>query len=257
MARPRAAAKYATRFPQPLYWHRNSFLTYGDEPQDAGAAAGAAEGASRGLSTVAGNAYGFLSPKISMGRGIAAGAIKSALSELKVSKPFVVTGKGGAARLGGLFQASGVVAEPAAMYAVGGEPTVEVRLFRGPPKGPPSPNSQLEVTSLLHPPPPPPPPCRRIEQDARRATEMALAAGCDGVLCVGGGSALDLGKVGVAGGAVWIAHIDPISPLPVRRPGQGACCGWAWVDICMGEGRPPHAQPSRLSATAPPRHHPH
>jgi len=126
MARPRTAAKYATRFPQPLYWHRNSFLTYSDAPADA-AAPRAEEGAFRGLTAVAGNAYGFLSPKISMGRGIAAAAIKGALAELKVSKPFVVTGKGGAARLSALFQASGVAAVPAATYAVGGEPTVEVR----------------------------------------------------------------------------------------------------------------------------------
>ncbi len=155
MARPRTAAKYATKFPQPLYWHRNSFLTYGDENGDSSSSSSSREGELRGLATVAGNGFGFLSPKISMGRGIAPKAIKSALSELKISKPFVVTGKGGAARLDGLFQASGVVLTDNVTFAVEGEPTVD---------------------------------------DARSATDKALAAGCDGVLCVGGGSALDLGK---------------------------------------------------------------
>lgn len=104
---------------------------------------------------MAGNGFGFLSPKISIGRGIAPAAIKSALAELKISKPFVVTGKGGAVRLNGLFKASGVELTYDITFAVGGEPTVE---------------------------------------DAKNATDKALAAGCDGVLCVGGGSALDLGK---------------------------------------------------------------
>ena len=31
--------------------------------------------------------------------------------------------------------------------------------------------------------------------DVKKATELALAAGCDGVLALGGGSVIDLGKV--------------------------------------------------------------
>jgi Iron-containing alcohol dehydrogenase len=152
MARPRTAIRYATRFPAPLYWHRNSFLTHtgseGDEES---------EGASRGLSTVSGNAFGFLSPKISMGRGIAVSAVQAALKDLKIKKPFIVTGSGGFNRLkDSLFIPAGAVssstgADYPGLFCISGEPTVE---------------------------------------DAREATARALAAGCDGVLSVGRCSAV-------------------------------------------------------------------
>jgi len=137
------------RFPLPLYWHRNSFLSHNEQLEST-------EGGSRGLSTVAGNAFGFLSPKISMGRGIAATAVTGGLKDLNMKRPFIVTGKGGIDRLqSSLLTPAGVVSKEGEMYCVSGEPTVE---------------------------------------DARTATLKALTAGCDGVLSIGGGSAMDLGK---------------------------------------------------------------
>lgn len=154
MARPRTAIRYATRFPTPLYWHRNSFLTHpGPDGDEVSGAVEREEGGSRGLSTVSGNAFGFLSPKISMGRGIAVSAVKAALKNLNIQKPFIVTGSGGFTRLkDSLLIPAGAVssstgANHPSLFCISGEPTVE---------------------------------------DAREATARALAAGCDGVLSVGG-----------------------------------------------------------------------
>ena len=150
MARPRTGIRYATKFPTPLYWHRNSFLTH---PENGFKNADdEIEGAKRGLSDVTGQSFGFFGPKISMGRGIAVTAIKAALKDLKIEKPFIVTGKGGFHRLkSSLFVPSGAVSsgiseEYDGMFCISGEPTVE---------------------------------------NARDATAMAIAAGCDGVLAVG------------------------------------------------------------------------
>ena len=152
MARPRTAIRYATRFPTPLYWHRNSYLTHpGPEVDGVADVTDGEEGSSRGLSTVSGNAFGFLSPKISMGRGIAVSAVKAALKDLNIKKPFIVTGSGGFTRLKeSLFIPAGAVSSsdgaPPGLFCIAGEPTVE---------------------------------------DAREATARALSAGCDGVLSVG------------------------------------------------------------------------
>jgi Iron-containing alcohol dehydrogenase len=153
MARPRTAIRYATRFPAPLYWHRNSFLTHpGPEGDEESGGADGEEGSSRGLSTVSGNTFGFLSPKISMGRGIAVSAVRAALTDLKIKKPFIVTGSGGFNRLkDSLFIPAGAVSTSTGvdypgLFCISGEPTVE---------------------------------------DAKEATARALAAGCDGVLSVG------------------------------------------------------------------------
>ena len=152
MARPRTAIRYATRFPAPLYWHRNSFFTHPSsvEDEEQGEGEEEVEGASRGLSAVTGNAFGFLSPTITIGRGIAVQAISTALKNLKIQKPFIVTGKGGFARFHeSLFIPCGAVSnnwDESCLFCVGGEPTVE---------------------------------------DAKEATKRAVAAGCDGVLCVG------------------------------------------------------------------------
>ena len=154
MARPRTAIRYATRFPAPLYWHRNSYFTHPCERDDSEAGSQGEgegeEGVNRGLSAVKGNAFGFLSPKISIGRGIAVSAIQDALKDLNINNPYIVTGKGGFNRLKeSLLIPCGAVmstGEHVGVFCVAGEPTVE---------------------------------------DARLATAAALAAGCDGVLCVG------------------------------------------------------------------------
>ena len=150
MARPRTGIRYATKFPLPLYWHRNSFLTH---PENGFANVDDEnEGVKRGLSGVTAQSFGFFGPKISMGRGIAVTAITTALRDLKIQKPFIVTGKGGFHRLkDSLFIPSGAVSsgisgEYAGIFSISGEPTVE---------------------------------------NARDATAMAIAAGCDGVLAVG------------------------------------------------------------------------
>lgn len=152
MARPRTAIRYATRFPAPLYWHRNSFFTHPSsvEEGDEEGEEEEAEGASRGLSSVTGNSFGFLSPTITIGRGIAVQAISASLKNLKIQKPFIVTGKGGFSRLReSLFIPCGAISnnwDESCLFCVGSEPTVE---------------------------------------DAKEATSRATAAGCDGVLCVG------------------------------------------------------------------------
>ena len=156
MAKPRSAEKYSTMFPAPLFWHQSSASTHPGEgattdgvPQTIGV---------RGLGAVTGNAFGFLSPKIVMGRGVAASALKQALGDLQSKRPLIVTGKSGFER----YKQS--LLEPAlgtgydfyaARYAVTGEPTVE---------------------------------------DVQSATAIAIAHKCDSVVAVGGGSAIDLGK---------------------------------------------------------------
>ena len=80
----------------------------------------------RGLSAVPGGSFGFLSPKIVMGRNIASNALKTAVKELKVKKPFIVTGKSGFARYASVLStALEALLDPEATYAVSGEPTVE------------------------------------------------------------------------------------------------------------------------------------
>jgi hypothetical protein len=67
MARPRTSAKYATKFPAPLYWHRSAYLTHPGEAAEVeaeGEVEGKEEGGLRGLSAVSGSAFGFLSPKV-------------------------------------------------------------------------------------------------------------------------------------------------------------------------------------------------
>lgn len=139
MAKPRTAERYASHFPAPLFLDSTSSLSHQS---------------SRGHSA----SFGFLSPRIVFGRGVASGALKQALRDVGATRPFIVTGKSGLGRhMEGLFRpALGDGYEHyRATYAVTGEPTVE---------------------------------------DALAATQLALDCGCDSVVAVGGGSAVDLGK---------------------------------------------------------------
>ena len=108
-----------------LYYHRSSYLTHPGE----GALGDTAEGYDhgvRGLSAVPGGSFGFLSPKIVLGRNIASSALKTAVKELKAKKPFIVTGKSGFARYASVLStALEALLDPGATYAVSGEPTVE------------------------------------------------------------------------------------------------------------------------------------
>lgn len=89
--------------------------------------------------------------------GIAASSIKTSLADLGISKVFIVTGKSGFARQSRLFSDVFGPVDPSSLphYCISSEPCVE---------------------------------------DAVAATNIARAAGCDGVLSVGGGSVIDLGK---------------------------------------------------------------
>jgi alcohol dehydrogenase class IV len=99
---------------------------------------------------------------VAFGRGIAAKSLQLSLKDLRISKPFLVTGRSGFDRYrASLLAGSGMCsadgdASDVPRYAVSGEPTVE---------------------------------------DCLAATAAAKQAGCDGVVAIGGGSALDLGKV--------------------------------------------------------------
>ena len=158
MARPRQAATYRTLFPEPLHWHTSALAThFGDHAADAWSSPLVC---GPGLSSVGRGAevgFSFLSPKVIMGRGIAGAAISAAVKDLRMDKPFVVTGKSGLSRYKELLQAEGCfdMLSACASFSIAGEPTIA---------------------------------------DAVAAVTAAKAAGADGVVAVGGGSALDLGK---------------------------------------------------------------
>lgn len=146
MARPRQASKYVTLFPAPLFWHESSESTHGS--------------ADKGLSYVPGNAFSFLSPKLSFGRGTAAKALVAAMKEASINTPFIITGANGLSRLQEdiikpVFGDADKIVTGKNHFGIAGEPTVE---------------------------------------QARQVTAMAKAVGADGVIAIGGGSALDLGK---------------------------------------------------------------
>lgn len=111
-----------------------------------------------GLGAVAGNNFSFLSPKLVVGRGIALKSMKDAMKELKVSRPFIITGKTGFSRYRSLLSegvSSYNLLDSVPRFAITGEPTVE---------------------------------------DVVACTEQAIAAKCDVIISVGGGSSIDLAK---------------------------------------------------------------
>ena len=113
---------------------------------------------SRGL-TGCPSSFSLLSPKLLMGRGIAVSSIKAALKELKMAKPLLVTGSSGVRRQKELFvkvfDLTSIDDLSLPCYSVMGEPTTD---------------------------------------DAIQAVTLAKQNNCDGVLSVGGGSCIDLGK---------------------------------------------------------------
>jgi len=152
MAKPRSAEKYSSMYPSPLYWHQSSGLTHPGE-----GATEISDGA-RGLGAVSGENFGFLSPRLLMGRGLAASALKQALRELQVNRPLFITGKNGFERykINVFNVALGIDgAAQAIRFTIESEPTVD---------------------------------------DAIAATKVALENRCDAVVAIGGGSAMDLGK---------------------------------------------------------------
>ena len=192
MARPRAASKYATLFPAPLFFHKVPHLVYPGEGQQfldqlladadapgggkgtpavGGVARGGGESAwdgRRGLESAAPQLFGFVGPKILMGRGIATDAIQSACKSLQVRRPLLVTGSTGLRRHEALLASIAAVLpeEEDGGYDVQqhcvqiqGEPTVE---------------------------------------DALRLVQVASEHGCDSVIALGGGSAVDAGKAAAA-----------------------------------------------------------
>lgn len=159
MRLPRQASKYATVYPSPVYWHRSSYLTHPGEGASSETSPSAYvdyDSGLRGLSAVAGGSFGFLSPKLLFGRNIAGLALATAIKDLGILKPFIITGKSGYERYSQLLStALGSSLNLAARYAVTGEPTVE---------------------------------------DATEATKLAIELHCDAIIAIGGGSAMDLGK---------------------------------------------------------------
>jgi alcohol dehydrogenase class IV len=186
--------EYVTLFPSPLHFHKPSALTHIAEGQAALQSRAHPEESAwsgrRGLGTtnLAAGMFGFQGPKILMGRGIAATAIRDTLKSLRLRWPLLVTGQGGLHRQAHLWEAafagltdpSGVAYDYAAnAVTVSGEPTVE---------------------------------------DAQRITAFAVSQGCDSVLAVGGGSALDIGKAVAA--LVPNSHRDIFDFLEVIGRGQ-------------------------------------
>jgi len=80
MARPRAASRYRSLFPSPLYWHSSASHTHlGEGARGTWGMVGGA-----GLSNVSGGSFSFLAPKISVGRGIASKEIASSMKTMGI-----------------------------------------------------------------------------------------------------------------------------------------------------------------------------
>jgi (4S)-4-hydroxy-5-phosphonooxypentane-2,3-dione isomerase len=154
MARPRTSAKYRTLFPEPLHWDNTVLDTHFSDSVKTHWS----HISRPGLSSCAAGAetgFSFLSPKVIMGRGIASRSIKTAMIECDIRKPYLVTGSSGLSRYQNNLGESYSYLFDAPYYRVSSEPTIN---------------------------------------DAVIAVDEAKKKGCDGIIAIGGGSALDLGK---------------------------------------------------------------
>eukprot|EP00944_MAST-04C_sp_MAST-4C-sp1_P011485 g11485.t1 len=108
-----------------------------------------------GLSGTPTGSFSFLAPKISIGRGIASSKIINDMEDLDIKVPFFITGASGISRYKNYLGDSYPMLSNAPTFKISGEPTVE---------------------------------------DVMEAYGAAIESKCDGIVAIGGGSALDLGK---------------------------------------------------------------
>jgi quinol monooxygenase YgiN len=184
VTQPIAVSRYMTLYPAPLYYRTPSALTHEGEGQrylqdqlqsQAGVETTAAWAGKRGLGTtnLTAGMFSFQGPKIVMGRGIAATAVRDTLKTLKLHRPLIVTGAGGLHRNQALFQA--VFPNPTTASATSDNTDAAMTIY----------DYTAHAASVSGEP---------TIEDAQRIVAFAAALQCDSVLAVGGGSALDVGK---------------------------------------------------------------
>jgi quinol monooxygenase YgiN len=203
ITQPIAVGRYMTLYPAPLYYRTPSALTHEGEGQrylrehlqsQVGAENTAAWGGKRGLGTtnLTAGMFSFQGPKIVMGRGVAATAVRDTLKALKLHRPLIVTGAGGLQRNQALFSA----VFPNSTTAADTSNSVDAAVFEY--------EYTAHAASVSGEP---------TIEDAQRIVAFAAALQCDAVLAVGGGSALDVGKAVAA--LVPNAHRDIMDFLEV------------------------------------------
>jgi hypothetical protein len=204
IAQPVVVSRYMTLYPSPVYYRTPSALTHEGEGQhylreqqvqgQVGVENTAAWAGKRGLSTtnLTAGMFSFQGPKIVMGRGIAAIAVRDTLKTLKLHRPLIVTGAGGLQRNQALFQA--VFPNPTTAFATSDNTDPVMTSY----------DYTAHAASVSGEP---------TIEDAQRIVAFAAALQCDSVLAVGGGSALDVGKAVAA--LVPNAHRDIMDFLEV------------------------------------------
>ncbi|KAJ8602622.1 hypothetical protein CTAYLR_010200 [Chrysophaeum taylorii] len=109
MARPRKASTYRTAFPAPLFWDATA-LEVDDVARPPG---------------LAGVDFSFVSPRLRVGRGVAA-SLPQILADIGASRPLVVTGASGLARHAEALGPETIAAlEKCPRFEISGEPTVD------------------------------------------------------------------------------------------------------------------------------------